>query len=950
MARGKKVAALALGVAIGFAAVSKFSGLTFTDRSNRARVGMTAKWERQLRELAEKTTGRPATPKADRRVAEEGPRCLRDRLAAANLRQEVAQLESAFTVKGIDAAWDTRTGAKLADFAQTALAKKALTLPPAQTQFIYQNAFWIPDNIAGMDACQELPCILNLASGLAEDAEDGWRIYAFWLRSNYVVSVRPHVPGDLKKGFYSKLEFPWAPLPASHRAYYFEASHLLGFLKLSYLAPEFMKLSSLQSFHHVPPIPPDLAEPLKNDPIGWGSSTCADCYGGEKFGVIRARRCIEEARTRLDYYDDSQDVPDNGIRGNFYFTMLHEMAHARDHVLTGDFNKAMEGYSLHDQWLSLSLRKEITKSSREEYRKNHDGADCTQDSRVRECVEFNYVYVEGREKPARWYGHTSPAEDFADSAAYVRFRPEIASEKIPERTASLSTLLFGGRTFDAAGLGSYYENYATSKIIPDLLKIVDSCVTQSATAKPGEPTRDGAAHFGFDRPLPQALVACLESDVNRRATAAFDELRRVEWEACDQLETRGAEILARVFARLNPEVSRMVNENVDRMPVIRALEELRLALDSQIDAREAYVHCRLQAEPEGCFNQAMADGFDRVSAPFADRVGAEASTERASFLGRTTFGSAASAADQFYHGVLLGTEPSVRASADTRWEACLSTPPLAAEPSTLLVQPYTGGTVFVAAHILNCINGELEGDIRAIRDTQLKRLGLSMTDGDAQTLMQDLMRPIYLEALRSKQDAASSNETRELARRKPGVLEVMGTELTNDASWMGNASTREGAAANCQPVAEQVFSKYFSRVSSDQQLQARFNSIDDLRVEWANDACLNTVARKKFSDLIDQNSQKAWTAAMASLEAIVAVRAKDIATDCRAQYKLTVRQRACLTLKRTWDGLESEALAEWSQTAVGKAYASRRKDATAYLKAERVRLQNSAISVMQRGK
>jgi hypothetical protein len=377
------------------------------------------------------------------------------------------------------------------------------------------------------------------------------------------------------------------------------------------------------------------------------------------------------------------------------------------------------------------------------------------------------------------------------------------------------------------------------------------------------------------------------------------------------------------------------------------------------------VHCFRQAQPESCYQQALSDAFDHAAQPYAAQLGDVLADEKTSFLAQNPFAQSQAKVTQFYSLVFAGIEPAVTASAGSRWDTCLNAPSQSGPASSAqagsspLVTPFSGGTHYVATDLLNCINSSFDGDLRSVRDAFIARLGLSVSDPDLQVLIQNMLLPGYLDTLKSKEDAAATAEDADRDRRKPGVLDVLSTQLTRDLTWLGAALTSDAAVAQCLPAATAAFNDYFGRVSASEQLPTRFAALEDVRTSWTHDACVQVVAGPAVTQVLQQRSQEAWTAATSALESAVLGRARDTATDCIARNPsparflnavVKQRRRSCLTATQTWSTIEAQAMADWGRSAEGKSFAvSRKSDALAYLAAHRKALQARAIAAMESG-
>lgn len=897
--------------------------------SDRARPGTQARWEHKL--------GWPApAPRKDRKVADTGPRCLKDRIADPQfVRQEANRLEQARGGSPVTGPWQD---------------KDLSTFAPPQAQFLSANTKWIATDGFDFSTCNDLPCILNKVYGTGASNE-GWKIYYFYLAMGYSISCRDFVPATGAR---------WSDSPgrivfnAPFAAHLFSDAELSSFFKLTYLLPDTYRFMGSQRFHRVP----DGDEVPQN----WASNTCADSWGNKDHGFIRAKRCIEEDNyTKQEFYDgDDTTLDDNGIRGQFYITFTHEMTHTWDRTQSNGTTADgfLAGFSDTDEWKNLSGW--------------HQETVVTTDNTGSHVSSSRWVSASGAQDSqgnvydgfVRDYAGQSPAEDLAETTAWVRMRPTDVTQRSPRKAALLSKKIYGGRTYDSKGLADYYTDSAVKALGPQLLETVNNCLSQAPVAGAAAGTAiAGAGHLNLDLPLPEAVVACLESDLNNQIGVSLDGFRATEWQACDLFSSQEAKIRADIFSRVNADVARFVGQNIDRAPIIRATQQLRAALALSIDPREAYVHCFRQAQPEACYQQALSDAFDHAAQSFAPQLGDVISQEKTSYLAQNPYSQSLTRAVQFYQAVFAGVEPAVNVSAENRWQNCMSassTPgptPVTQTGSTPLVTPFSGGTHFVSSDLLNCINSQYDADLRTVRDAFISRLGLNVSDADVQALIQGILLPTYLDALRAKEDSAAAAEDAERNQRKPGVIDVLSAQLARDLAWLDGASTSDGAGAKCAIAATAAFNEYFSHVSSTEQLPTRFAAIDDIRSSWSLDVCTRTIAAPAVAQVLAQRAQRAWNDATTALENAIAARARDTATDCTARspspagkpvsQAVRNRRHLCLISTQNWNMVEAQALVDWGQSPEGRGFAvSRKTDAAKYLTAHRKALQAAAIKLM----
>jgi hypothetical protein len=652
----------------------------------------------------------------------------------------------------------------------------------------------------------------------------------------------------------------------------------------------------------------------------------------------------KELRQELERLESAR----GGIHGLSYLVLPHELTYAWDRSRSISLSES-------PQWRELSGWREETVVLP------------SQGTTASRTIRSKQRPTEGKDGFVHEAAARGPAEDLTETAAWVRFRPELAAQRSPLKARYLSLKLFGGRTYDADGLERFYVDDAVEAVAPQILDGLNGCALQ----KPASLAADladfanrgaavaGSAHLKLDVPLPEPLVACIEADLRNRVSEAFERLKARERGASEVLARKETELRARVFDRLSPEVSRLARESSS--PLIQSIQDLRASVESQVDPREAYVHCFRQAQPESCYQQAIHDAFDRAAQPFAQKLGEMLPSEKTAYLSRHPYGRSQADSTRFYGEVFAEVEPQLAAAAETRWQKCMAASPASPSPDPAsggpraepLVEPFSGGSRFVSASMLACINSSHEEDVRQVRDSHLRALGLDVSDSDVETLIQGMLLPTYLAAFDAKLDSSASKEDSERAQRKPGVIDVLASELTRETTWLGSVAGAEPAAESCAAAAGAAFDAYFRRVAPEERLPARFAAMEDIRNAWGREACARVLATPHVARELEQRDQKAWIAALAALEKAVAERARDKAVDCSARHSALAAQaerRRCLIADKAWSTIESQALVDWAQTPEGRSFAStRKKDALAYLgdRPKRGALQAAAVRAMQ---
>ncbi len=853
---------------------------------------MIARWERQLGATATVSKEAQTQPQLRRSVADAGPLCLRDRLAPARLRADITELE---TVRG---------GTPSTGTWNEVLDRSRLPLP--QSAFLaVGGGGWIQTDGVDFAGCADVPCVLNRIYG-APDGDAGHKLYWWFLRMGYVLSTDDEIPGV------SGVD------AVADRDFLFSSRELSAFWRLSWVLPEsFRYMRALTTMHRFPP---------GTRAGDWSALTCADATHGTKNGgqirlsdgCLRLRWRAEEDNTSLDAF--------------LYDGVTHEMAHRLDDELAPHGQLVATS----DEWLAISG---WACESPVDPTNGRIGETCSPDA--------------SKEGFVRDYAATHPYEDWAETVAWVRFHPDEVKSVSPKKTAFIARLVYGGRTYDDAGLRSAYEDLAARKVSPQLLELVQTCVTGEAGSAAPSSAVAPSSHLAFDLPLPEGLVSCLERRLHEKVSEALDHLKATEWEACDKLRDREQELTTATFVRLNPEIRQLVGQQQALAPMLRASRALREALAAEVDPREAYLHCHRREDPPACYSQALGDAFDRTATPYLTDLGETQVRERESFLSANPFDRGRSRVHEAFSQLFAGVDPMVVRAATDRWAGCLSAP----DPTDVgppLATPFTGGTQFVASGVLGCVNSEAYGDLDRVRDRFLSRLRLSMTDPDAAALVRQMLLPRYLEALGDRLRADVGRESAELDGLKTARVPALALELTGSLAWLSGALDIAQASTRCQPQAESSF----DRICND--LRPRFSALEVLRRQWSRQACERAVASDPVQRLIreaveaDRRASAAlWPGAIQELVSFLPDKAAAVGLTCKSRHPGSrdvdrQRRRRCLTGTEAWAGLEAETVSAWLATPTGQRFAYRRADALLHLQSRRETLQRDAIRRMER--
>ena len=748
-----------------------------------ARPGVTARLERSFPGLTQRRT-----------LAEDGasPQCFKDRLNFNEVRRFVQDQEA------------QARGPKMLDvWKQLDLSR----LPIPQAQYFTQGSRYLKEKNIDYSGATDLIAVLNRAYGSKGDQE-GLGHYAWWLRTGTFLSLSdtiPYHPKDNPEGGGSEND----SYSYAEGNEYFTEAELLAFWRLSYLLPPAMRfLPNAKAIYRFPGM---------RVPVGWkrkeGFKIVIERGDGSVLTITRGpvKVCADSWSNGIMRYTPICALANfgegPGIDEDFVQTMIHETAHWKDNALAR--------VSMTEAWESLSGWRDLTVTPDQPQLTSHE-----------------WGYDPDKEGFISDYAMTNPVEDFAESVAWARVRgetmretsegsrefvkatfgPEELKKLAPKKFALITRLAFEGRSYDQEGLRSYYTDQVYAGMAESLPSVNQRC--------------------GAD-------AACRDLGLGEAASGVLKRLRAEEPEACDFLERREAEVVATAKSRLGSAVV-AVTENPPEIPKkVESVRSLRETLAEQIDAREIYIHCYSQPDVGACYLKTLNEAVDRVIAqysasPLSD---AEKQTERDRVAVQASYYDTAQRVRAFYSKLLSGATTPVVDAARKRWDDCqaaMGSEPVGALPVT---RPFSGGTQYVDAGILACVNGGALSDVAFERDRFAQASGVEITDPDVRTYIDSLLLETYLGAFTAflQRDALRDQLARD--ERRPRVVGVLKTEILSLADWQVGLASAEEARSRCLKVADQTFDAYFARVALNDRVSTRFIAAADLKLAWLDETC-----------------------------------------------------------------------------------------------------------------
>ena len=891
-------------------------GVGCSSRGDWAKPGATARLEGSF--YSKGSVGR--TP------AQQGPQCLRDRLSTDFLREELTEQESRIELPKVMGLW------RELDLS---------FLPAPHASFLQANESWVSSQLGpeAIAQCKDLFCVLRKLYDVQTD-EEAIRIYSFYKRTGYVLSMKDFVPQSIRprssqpslshSDQFESWRFPNRKLTD----FLFNRQQLEAFSRLSSTLPlSLLHLKSLQRLHRVPArIASDTTDPMQE----WDDQTCADYFGSPVWGMIRARRCID---TESEFKHLENDFPKNkesGISADFYLTVSHEIFHAWDtqsgETMTGDLS-----FSTTPQWLNLSgwHSEDITLSTKEY--ETRFGQRCSTDSGTTVCLVHDWVVDPAKDGFVGDYATTNPFEDFADTASWVRYNPKVVQEKSPAKASLVSQLFYGGRTFDRAGLKMFYIETTLKKIQADRLEIVQTCAA------------------GVNRSAADASK-CWRSKVDESVNQAIALLKASEWEACDFFDENFKEFQSELALKLENSGFDELRKGSTSMVEMTAVRDLHAALLKNRDPREAYLACwnEESATQEDCYRRVLVDAFLLEARPFSADLGEQIDREKQNYLEENSFARVSANTRAFYSQILLGVDSRMKEETQSIWRDCLAQPLQASPQETLKLTPYSGGDHYVHSALLNCINEALPAVVKRVRKGELEARNAPPLSAFGAAYLDSLLLVPSLGFIRQLQSLAQNEEDRARAIKKDALVDRLERNLLSTRKWMDAASTPGELLDLCRNEATQAFDHYFSKLTLTEQLPVRFEALSNIRFNLSAEACKRVIKSERVVKEVGEKENKRWSKVLTEAEQYVLKRAEDLVTDCKARTdgigpRVKRKQSSCVKEPSNWSVIEAQALVDWDHSPEGRRWSKKRGELQGHFRNRRMYLQKRAVLSLEKG-
>ncbi len=649
------------------------------------------------------------------------------------------------------------------------------SLPRPQALYLLANRAELESSAISFRGCTELVCILNRYHGGDDDNQAGVLAYWWYLKTGAAFTVSGSPPIHTSR----RDRLTCAPGASSFAEHRFSPDELRTFVQIVRALPtaflEQLRLSRLYRYRrNFSPLGNCPAEPMAHS---CGVPTSSEC---------RSAACAYTALGGLDdrfilFTDNCLTLSGNyrngfepflpPLPGSAWVSITHELGHLVDQGLVTDPPFSPE-------WLRLS---------------GYESSEAVDPATGENIVRIQRIPGGTRPPVVTPYARSSSSEDLAETIAYFRFNPHFTQTQTPEKARFVSAHFYGGRDYTENGLGQSYRESALGAVRSQLSEIVQGCPSES----------------------------CISTRVREKLANALNALKLTELEACSYLRTHSSEIIQQAWVALAPDLAALRRHRSEVSDALLAERELSEILRTGVDVREIFQFCLEPSSAETCFETRLQETFDRVALAYSTRMGERLPALRAHYLSEHSASATAEETRLGYFSWFSEAVPRLEEDGTLLWLRCTSETTLNGPvPTPPRISPFSGGSRYVDARILDCINARAGSLLDATRDRALGMDHSLDTEGARTFVRERVLGPPLLARLNQLLQAAVQDEELRVAHLRSQVQTALHTRH--------RAGSEARALATCR-------SRLLSGTLPRESL--RFHSFDELIGSWVDEIC-----------------------------------------------------------------------------------------------------------------
>lgn len=706
------------------------------------------------------------------------PSCRRDLFTLEEIKREAQHYETQLASdKKIKGKWKH-------------LDLEKLPVPQAKFLKLLGNDFGDLNAPTDVSSCGDVPCVVNKVYG-SSDGLEGWATYLWYLKMGHILTFKNklHKQKSPDAGTYNGKQYPLAD-------YLFSRDELYAFWRMSHaLTTPFKMLTDLKEIQRVP------RKALFEDS---GPMTC---------GLAYANGYVQLNDGCLSFGFNSKDT------GFIYEGPTHEMGHHIDYHWGRRQNSLY--FSQIGKWQEMggwTLKEELN----------------TQTNKV----ERKWVTTLKDEEFVRAYAKNSPAEHFADTAAYYRYQGDMTKRKIPKNIFDfLRDDVYEGKSFDTDGLLGQFKSEIAQIMSPQVFKAALEC-EQNPTSAPSV-TPLPAELFPFNVSVP--IRKCLSSRLTQLEDIALIEVKLNHVDGCESLKSNDRS--NKFKASMNEEFKLQMVEHIktarQNQEYYLKLAEFYKALEQRAVPLKLMTDCYGEIDEKLCYQ-------DSLTSYLADLIpgnlqNAESLKEdlRKMFLETNRF-EVIRVEMMKVHQDFIRTQVSlIDESAKRLWDECASGK--WSNQEAPIPGPFSVGEEWMVSSQFNCLSLQIPDDTRVVVGS-MSFDALGVSHGKENRLLFDLTLPLYVSEvsrLYEKARTAEKERVDEINARKR--VEFKQNLLSNFSWAKGVRGFRKDCEASLWPELPR---------------ELRYHLSENVFGDLVNTTCSEVLASPEFKSWLESQTGK----------------------------------------------------------------------------------------------
>jgi hypothetical protein len=729
-------------------------------------------------------------------------------------------------------------------------------LPVPQAKFLQAvgSNYGDLNNKPDVRECNDAVCVVNKVYK-SSDGLEGWMVYLWYLKMGHVLSFKNKIYDQTSPtpGVYKEKTHPL-------ESYLYSRDELYGFWRLSHaLSTPFRTLPNMKEIQRIP---------RTASFEGQGAMVCGLAWSN---GYVK----LTDGCLSLNGSDKDS--------GFLYEGTSHELAHQIDYQWGRDHRRS---YFSHEGTFA-----ELGGWSIKEYL-----------NPTTNVMERQWQTTLALNQFVRSYAGGSPAEHFADTAAYYRFEGQRTKRVIPQPMYQFyKTSVFESNEFDNPGLIGQFEKDVLQLLTPDLFQAAVDCDLTPSSALSSTPLP--ASHFPFN--VEADIRGCLAKKVSDFVDQSVIEAKLNHVDGCKALKSN--DVLNGFKDRMRSTFIQNVVSHItlarENQDYYRSLNEFYRVLSERAVPMQLMTNCYGQADERGCYGKAIEVLIEDIVPSSLARSESMNADLKLRFLQSFGYEQVKAENTKLHMDFLVSQTALLSEASEDIWKDCQAMPiqPRGARSEPIRPGPFSVGEGFMEIPELNCINRQIPEKVSASLQ-QMSFAGLGIQDASESRLLFDLAIPQVVKDIERFYQQAKASEELDVARFVQVDLPKTKQEMSQSFSWLKEG---ESFSQTCEQV-----------ILTRHNLTLRYHDKTQAIVRPISQACTEIMSSTGFSQWIRTQEQYAK-------EILVDVYIKEVrrlgllaADDCRIrnssngvlEFLRKRAQLACFTIE--WRGVLSKS---WSQ-------------------------------------